>query len=242
MTTLAKIIVTVVMSLLLFSCNFDINFGPGVRGNGNVTTETRNLDASFHSIKAAEGLDVYLTQGNSESIKVQADDNLHEVILTEINDGVLYIHTKENIAHSSAQKVMVEFDNIERITSTSGSDVYSTNTIKTDRLELKSTSGSDMELKIDANTVSCKATSGSDLRLSGTTDRLTAESTSGSDIKAAKLKAKTCNAKATSGSDITLYSSDELTAKATSGGDITYYGNPDKVNKSDGVSGSIRKH
>lgn len=242
MTTLTKIIVTTVLALLFFSCNFDLNLGPGVRGNGDVITETRDLDASFHSIKAAEGLDVYLTQGDSESIKVQADENLHDIILTEVKNGVLHIHTEENIAHSSAQKVMVEFDDIESITSTSGSDVYSTNTIRADRLELKSTSGSDMELEIDAKTVVCKSTSGSDLRLSGKTDKFTAESSSGSDIKAGNLKARICDAKATSGSDITLFSSQELTAKASSGGDITYYGNPDKVNKSDGVSGSIRKH
>ncbi len=229
------------MALLFFSCNFDINLGPGVRGNGNVTTETRNIE-SFHSIKAAEGLDVYLTQGTSESVKIQADENLLAIILTEVKDGVLHIHTEENIAHSSAQKVMVEFDDIRSITSTSGSDVYSTNTIKADRLKLKSTSGSDMELEIVANEIICKSTSGSDIRLSGSTNRFSAESTSGSDIKASNLKAKICDARATSGSDITLYSSEELTAKATSGGDITYYGNPDKVNKNDGVSGSIRKH
>ncbi len=242
MTTLTKIIVSIVIALLLFSCNFDINLGPGVRGNGEVVTETRDLDASFHSIKAAEGLDVYLTQGNSESIKVQADENLHEIILTEVRDGVLHIHTDENIAHSSAQKVLVQFDDIKSITSTSGSDVYSTNTIRTNRLELKSTSGSDMELEIEASTILCKSTSGSDLRLSGSTNELRAESTSGSDIKASNLKAKIVDAKASSGSDITLYSSEELTAKASSGGDITYYGNPEKVSKSDNVSGSIRKH
>ena len=185
---------------------------------------------------------MYLTQGDSESIKVQADENLHDIIITEVKDGVLHIHTDENIAHSSAQKVMVTFDDIEKITSTSGSDVFSTNTIKADRLELKSTSGSDMELELDVKSLSCKATSGSDLRLTGTADKLSAESTSGSDIKAGKLKARVCDARATSGSDITLYSSEELTAKATSGGDITYYGNPDKVNKNDSVSGSIRKH
>lgn len=242
MTTLAKIIVTVIMALLFFSCNFDVNFGPGVRGNGNVMTESRTLNASFHSIKAAEGLDVYLTQGTSESIEVQADENLHDIILTEVKDGVLHIHTDKNIAHSSAQKVMVQFDDLEKITSTSGSDVYSTNTIKVDAIEIKSTSGSDMELELDAKTVTCKATSGSDLRLSGKTDKFYAESTSGSDIKASDLRARVCEAKATSGSDISLYSSEVLTAKATSGGDITYYGNPDKVNKSDGVSGNIRKH
>ena len=47
MTTLAKIIVTAVMALLLFSCNFDLRLNPGVRGNGNVITENRTLKYLF---------------------------------------------------------------------------------------------------------------------------------------------------------------------------------------------------
>tara|TARA_R110002124_G_C8954630_1_gene513580 strand:- start:2755 stop:2874 length:120 start_codon:yes stop_codon:yes gene_type:complete len=35
--------------------------------------------------------------------------------------------------------------------------------------------------------------------------------------------------------------SKELTARATSGGDVRYSGNPEKVNKSDSSSGSVRQ-
>jgi len=241
MTTLTKIIVATLLSLTLFSCNFDMNFNPGLKGNGNVQTEDRTINEEFTAIKATEGLDVYLTQSNEVSISVEADENLHDIIITEVVDGVLKIHTSENIGWSKSQKVMVSFKDISKITSTSGSDVYSTNTITADHLELKSTSGSDMELEVDTNTLDCKSTSGSDLRVSGITENLYAEATSGSDIKAGNLKAQTSNAKATSGADITINTSKELTAKATSGGDIKYYGNPEKVDKSDNVSGSIRK-
>ncbi|WP_298236661.1 head GIN domain-containing protein [uncultured Algibacter sp.] len=241
MTTLTKIIVTTLLSLTLFSCNFDINFNSGVQGNGNVETEERLVDQPFTTIHASEGLDVYLTQSNEESIAVEADKNLHSLILTEIEDGVLKIHTKENIGKASAKKIHVSFKDISKIVSTSGSDVHSTNTISAERLELKSTSGSDMNLEINTNTLDCKSTSGSDMRLSGQTENLIAEATSGSDIKAGNLMAQSSQVKATSGADITVNTSKELTAKATSGGDIKYYGNPEKVDKSDGVSGSIRK-
>ena len=241
MTTLAKIIVTTLLSLTLFSCNFDMNFNTGVRGNGNVETEERLVDKSFTTIHASEGLDVYLTQSDEESIAVEADENLHSLILTEIEDGVLKIHTKENIGKASAKKIHISFKDISKIVSTSGSDVHSTNTISVERLELKSTSGSDMNLEINTNTLDCKSTSGSDMRLSGQTEKLIAEATSGSDIKAGDLMAESSQVKATSGADITVNTSKELTAKATSGGDIKYYGNPEKVDKSDGVSGSIKK-
>ena len=210
MTTLTKIIVTTLLSLTLFSCNFDMNFNSGVRGNGNVETEERNINEAFTAIHAAQGLDVYLTQSNEESIAVEADENLHSLILTDIEDGVLKIHTKENIGKASAKKVLVSFKDISKIVSTSGSDVHSTNTISAEKLVLKSTSGSDMNLELNITELECKSTSGSDMRLSGQTKKLIAEATSGSDIKAGNLIAESSQVKATSGADITLNTSKEL--------------------------------
>ena len=241
MTTLIKFIVATVLSLLLVSCNFDLNLNPGVRGNGDVITQERTVDESFSTIEATEGLDVYLTQSNNTSIVVEADENLHDLILTEIKDGVLKIHTKQNIGNATSKKVKVSFKDISSIISTSGSDVFSTNTITAEKLNLKSTSGSDMKLDVNTSVLNCKSTSGSDLRLSGKTSKLIAEATSGSDIKAADLIAESSEVRATSGADITVNTSKELTARATSGGDIRYYGNPETVDKSDSSSGSIRQ-
>jgi len=98
-----------------------------------------------------------------------------------------------------------------------------------------------MKLDVNTSVLNCKSTSGSDLRLSGKTIKLIAEATSGSDIKAADLMAESSQVKATSGADITVNTSKELTAKATSGGDVKYYGNPEKVDKSDSSSGSVRQ-
>ncbi|MDO5968930.1 head GIN domain-containing protein [Flavivirga aquimarina] len=241
MTTLIKFILATILSLTLFSCNFDLKFGHGVQGNGNVTTEERTIHEPFSTIKATEGLDVYLTQSDNESITVEADDNLHDLIIVEVVNDVLKIHTKENIGKSSSKKVMVSFKDISSIISTSGSDVYATNVITTENLELKSTSGSDMKLEVNTSVLNCKSTSGSDLRLSGKTIELIAEASSGSGIKASNLIAESSHVKATSGADISVNTSKELTAKATSGGDIRYYGNPETVNKNNSVSGSIKK-
>jgi hypothetical protein len=241
MTTLIKIIVATVLSLTLFSCNFDIRYASGVRGNGNVQIEERPINESFNTIKATEGLHVYVTQGNRESIIVEADENLQELIVTEVIDHVLKIHTTENIGHSTTKKVTVTFKDVSEIISTSGSNLHSTNTITTDQLTLKSTSGSKMTLDVKTTLLECKTTSGSNLRLSGNTKSLIAEATSGSNFKAGDLFSESSDVKATSGSNITVYTSKALTAKATSGANIKYYGNPDKVEKNKDVSGNIRK-
>ncbi|MEZ4780615.1 MAG: head GIN domain-containing protein [Flavobacteriaceae bacterium] len=229
------------MSLLLVSCQFNGDFGFGVRGNGDVETVERSISDNFTEIRVSRGLDVYLTQGDNVSLLVEADENLHDIIITEVENGVLRITTDENIAFSKSKKVMLTFKEVSKIKATSGSDVFSTNTIVADNLELTTTSGSDMEIDINVQVADCRSTSGSDLRVSGRTDKLYAEATSGSDIKAGNLKAKVSEARATSGADITLNTSEELYAKASSGGDIKYYGNPERVTKKDGVSGSIRE-
>ncbi|MDO6760354.1 head GIN domain-containing protein [Tamlana sp. 2_MG-2023] len=239
MSTLIKIIVSTILSFMLLSCNLAIN--SGIEGNGHVTTENRPINAPFSTIKASQGLDVYLTQSEDEGITVETDENLQPIILTEITDGVLKIHLKENIGRCSSKKVTVRFKTISEVISSSGSDIYSTNTISVETLHLKSSSGSDIELDVNIKQLSCKASSGSDLKLSGKTINLIAEASSGGAIKAADLFAEATEAKASSGSDITVNTSKSLIAKASSGGDVKYYGNPEKVEKSNNPSGSIKQ-
>lgn len=238
MTTIIKIIIATLLSLTLFSCNLDF----GAHGNGNVQLEERPINNPFTTIKATKGLTVYITQGNQESILVEADENLQELILTDIENNVLKIHTKENIGYATSKKITVTFKDISKIISTSGSDVYSTNTISTENLTIKTTSGSNMKLDVNASSLYCESSSGSNLGVSGKTNNLIAVATSGSDIKARNLMAISCEVKATSGADITINTSKELIAKATSGGDIKYFGNPEKVDVSDNSAGNIRKN
>ena len=126
-----------------------MNLAPGVKGNGNVTTEERTLDQSFNAIEVSRGLDVYLTQNSNESLRIEADENLHDIIITVVENNTLKIYADENISYSKAKKVMVNFKHVNSISSTSGSDVYGTSPISEENLVLITTSGSDMELEVD---------------------------------------------------------------------------------------------
>jgi len=241
MTTLIRIIITTLLSLLFFSCNLNMNFGTGVKGNGNVVMETRTVDAPFSKIKATEGLNVYITQSNNESITVEADENLQELILTEIKDGVLKIHCKEQIGYAASKKININFKSISNVTSTSGSSLYSTNSISSENLILKSSSGSSMKVKVNTNNLTCDSSSGSNLKVSGETITLAAEASSGSNIKAGDLKAESSEASASSGANLTINTSKSLIAKASSGGGIKYYGNPEILGSDKSSGGNIRK-
>ena len=240
MNTIVRIVVTTLLSIFMLSCNFSMDFGPGVDGDRNVVIDNRNISNDFESVKVSQGLDLYITQSNAVNLSVEADENLHELIMTEVEDGVLRIYTTENIRRAASRKINLNVADISAIKATSGSDVISTNTIEVDELELNSTSGADIKLTVKTEKLNCHSTSGSDIKLSGTTKALIAEASSGSDIEASQLKAETSKVKASSGADISVNTSKELTARASSGGDIRYTGSPERVNKSDSSSGSVR--
>ena len=239
MNTLVKIIVSTILGLSLSSCQF--SFGPGISGNGIIETQERTLDGDFNAIDVNRGLDVYITQSDENSITIQADENLHELITTEIKNGVLVISTTENIKKASSKKVMVNFKNLSTIMANSGSDLMSTHELSFQDLTIESSSGADVNLDLVADQLTCNSSSGSDIKLRGESNSIKAISSSGSDINAKGLKSKIARANASSGSDIVVYATEKLNADANSGADIIYYGNPEEVYKSDNASGSVVK-
>ncbi len=240
MTTLAKVIVAALLAILFTSCQFD--FDGGKRGNGNVVTEKRNTSESFTEIKASEGLDVYVSQGSETSIRVEADENIIELIRTEVRDGMLKVDTEDRIGRAKSKKIFVSMPTITRLVSNSGADIRGKETLNVDTIYLDCSSGADLNVTVQANEVHSDASSGSDIVIAGKAELLVAEASSGADIRAKGLEVKRCIAKASSGADIIVNTTEELTASASSGGDVRYIGDPQKVKKEDGYSGSINKN
>jgi len=158
MTTLVRIAIGLVLALFASSC-ININFGNGKKGNGVVAEETRKITEDFTEISAAEGLDVFITQGDEFEIMVEADENVIELIATDIRDGKLRIHTTENIGRAT-KKIYVSLPEITVLESSSGADLIGQNEIKANKLDLEASSGSDIEVEVVASKIEADASSG----------------------------------------------------------------------------------
>lgn len=240
MTTLVKILVALFLALFVSSCAFDINFGDGKKGNGIVVEESRNLSEDFTVVSASEGIDVFVTQDDEFSINVEADENIIDLIGTDVKNGRLRIHAIENIGRAT-KKVYVSLPDITALESSSGADLIAQNVINSERIELDASSGSDIQVELSARQVVADASSGADIKVSGKTERLDADASSGSDIRAKELFTKICNADASSGAGISVNVSESLVADASSGADISYTGDA-SVQKKKSVSGSVSKY
>ena len=235
-----NIILGLILVTTLTSCQFDMNIGHE-NGNGNVITEVREVTQDFEQVRGSRGLDVYLTGGSENKIVVEADENLLDLIETNISNGKLTITSSKNIGRAKAKKVHVTFVKLTNIEASSGADVIGNSVITSESLTLDSSSGADLEVEVFAKELYAETSSGADIDVSGKASNLNAKASSGSDLNAKILQVITCSAKASSGANITVTVKENLDAKASSGGDVRYYGNPVSVTKKDGSSGSIRK-
>lgn len=67
--------------------------------------------------------------------------------------------------------------------SSSGADLIAQNVIKSENIELDSSSGADLHVEVMAGEVSADASSGADIKVSGQADVLYADASSGSTLK-----------------------------------------------------------
>ena len=236
---ITKVVATILAALLLQSC-FNGNWvGDSINGDGNVVAIERTIDEKFNRISAQTGLEVYITQGNAVKVLVEADENLQEHIFTQVKDGVLEIYTDASINICDSKKVFVKVVDLESLKSSSGAEVKSNSPLKFEKLELSSSSGSSIELDLNANNVSCESSSGSSITLNGKTNQLSSDASSGSAIHLDDFVAKNVRANSSSGSSITVNAVNELKADASSGSSIEFISKPNSLIVDESSGGSV---
>ena len=206
-------------------------------------TEIRKVEG-FTAIKVSSGIDLYLTMADKQEVKIVANNELMDEIITKVEGETLHIYMKKsnwfNWGRTGPRKAYVQINELNAIHASAGSDVRSENTLEGASLEVKSSSGSDVYLDVIYKNVSVDCSSGSDAKITGKAKYFDAEASSGSDIHAQDFKTQNAKLRASSGSDISVNVSDELTARASSGADIKYYGNPKSKNIDESSGGDVR--
>lgn len=215
------------------------NWGKAIKGNGVVVSEKRDL-GTFTSVSASSGIDAYIHQGEDCKVKIEAEENIIPVIITEVKNGRLKIYLEGSVNTRKPMVVNIWMSDIKGISASGGSDVYSVGILKGDEINLGASGGADIELELDVNHVDCTVSGGSDAELSGQAGSCKMQASGGSDIKAYQLMASTCTVSASGGSDAYVNVKDEINLSASGGSDVYYKGDA-KIGKMQ-VSGSSDVH
>ena len=222
---LSKVIL-LAATLFMLSCGNTQIIESGI--TSNKTSEVVDVTADFDKIKVSQSIEVELSQGANKSFEIIASDEARQNLEIEVEEGELSIGFKKQsmFRNNSKVKILITTPIISSLTTSSSAKIVSMNTIKSKDLVLKSSSGSELEVSVDADQLFITASSGSSIEVKGFSKMVDATSSSGSSIEADRLTSDAAIAKSSSGSSIEFGTIKSLDANSSSGSSIEYKGSP----------------
>ena len=229
---------SLVLVLSMSSCYID-GWGTGIAGNGNVVEETRDV-SGFTGVEVSTGIDVYLTQGNEFEVVVEADENLQEVILTEVKGDNLVVRTDHvNIRSAKSKKVHVTLPELTELKISSAGDCVGQTPFQCRDLRISISSAGDLTLEVEADRIDLDISSSGDARISGTASVVDASLSSAGDLHAFDLVAGKVDVNVSSGGDARVHATEEIDMTASSAGNIYYMGDAKVAHSSSSSAGNI---
>ena len=225
--------------------------------------ESRNV-ANFSGIEVSTGVNVIFKQESPTSVKVTADADKLQYVITKVENGILKVYIDNKGVKKLKFKnlsVNVSSPRMENIQTTSGASFIVVNMIRENNLNVEASSGSNingkfnvadnMNVSVDSGSniragvtsgkFVFKGTSGSNTNLEGTAGTGIFEVTSGAVCKAENLSVSNANVESSSGASISLEVKNKLKVEASSGASVKYKGNPEIDSNISKVSGGSLK-
>lgn len=226
--------------------------------------ENRNV-GQFSGIDVSAGVKVVFTQENNTSVRVFADADKLQNVITKVENGILKVSIDNKGTKNLRFKnlsVNVSSPKMDRIKASSGSNFTTVNEIRGKEMTVDASSGSGVVAKfqisgtsnfeassgstvkasINSDKVLVKSSSGSSIKLEGNTEYISIDASSGASCKADQLTANIGVVESTSGSNVSVSAKDKLTVKASSAGSVKYRGNPQiESNISKSSAGSLNQ-
>ena len=213
-----------------------------VKGNGNMTTETRNT-GEYDGVKCAGSMDYILVAGTEGKIKLEGESNLLEHIITEIkgNDLIIKVEKGVNLSPSwnKTIKVTIPFKDISSVSLAGSGDLWNEDKITASDFNVSLAGSGDMILNIEATSVEGSLAGSGDITLKGNTNNLSLRLAGSGDIHAFGLQSNHTEASIAGSGDIEVVSNQSLKARVSGSGDIEYKGKPSKEDTKVSGSGSI---
>ncbi len=212
-----------ILALFAVSCKWTIGL---VRGSGDIETEERNV-SGFSEIEFTGMGNLIITQGEEESLLVEADDNILPLIETDVSGNELTIRFRRGYSFVPVKNInfylcVVDLNKI----SMSGAGRVDCEGLDTDRFEFDISGVGDIDFNINANEISTKSTGAGDLTLSGKVDSQSVNISGVGKYNAKELESKGCKIEVSGAGSATVNVTEELDVNISGVGNVYYIGVP----------------
>ena len=229
------------INLPKFDLGLDLGGSKGISGSGDVVKETRTL-RDIQEINLVGTGNLFITQGNTEGLQIEAEDNLIQYFKIEVNQGKLTLDTGSGTKISPTEPINF-YINIKTLDAISldGSGNVESESLKTDTFTINLAGSGNVKIpKFRAQSLVVKIPGSGDVRLGG---KVLAEdiNISGSgDCFTKALASTTAKINVGGSGTVEVLATDTLDVTIKGSGVVRYVGSP-ALTKNISGSGGIEK-
>ncbi len=212
-----------------------------VEGSGKVISEDREVKP-FKEMEVTGIFDVFITQGDHESVRVEADDNLVQYIVTENKGEVLSISSdcKVNIKKPTKMIVHVTVKSLSRVDVQGIGDVKSKNALQGKKFIMDVSGVGDVALEVNYSSIEMDYNGVGNITLKGKVDKISLDCSGVGDVDTYELVAREVNLDQSGVGDTKVYAQETIDIDFSGVGDVHYKGDPQHKNiQKDGI-GSVK--
>jgi hypothetical protein len=208
--------------IMILGCNLSLF---AQKDKGNVIIQDRNV-ADFTAIEIGNALEVILSQGSVQTVKVETNEGLQEFLKTEVSDGVLKVSQTNKMKNPSKLMVYITVKDLNKISVNGASELKSETVIKSDKLELNSSGASEVTLELEVNELVSDFSGASEITLKGTASKHTITLSGASELKAGEFETKEMTINASGASDLEVNVKEKLSGQISGASSLKYKEDP----------------
>ena len=211
-------------------------WGGGVDGKGPRVERDLQLD-DFDGIRLTLSADVYLTPGRSQSVRVSAQQNIIDLLKTDVDGGVWKISTEENIDDHSKIKIYITVPEMTYVKLSGSGNIYTEGTFDNsgEEVEIGISGSGNLEFNTNARSIEAGISGSGDIELDGSTDDINVGISGSGDIDAMGMTARNAQIRISGSGNAKVHATQGLNVRVSGSGDVYYRGNPNVQSR---ISGS----
>lgn len=216
-----------------------------IEGNGNSKKETRNA-SGYTSVASGGAFDVDINYGSSNTITVEADENLLQYIETIVEGNELKLKTKKgyNLKSKNKMKITVSLTKMTGLKVAGSGNVKGDGDFSNEGTTDISISGSgDIKLNFGKfSALDVKISGSGNMKLKGKeTSKITAQVSGSGNIDAYDVSANEVNARVSGSGNVNVTANNSVDASISGSGNVNYRGSASDIKQRTSGSGKVRK-
>ena len=233
------LLMAIISTVIFSSCHYFM--GERIYGDGHVTTRDANV-GSFNSVDVSGALEAHISQGSGNSVKVETDQNLLDLVEIFTDGNTLVARTKKGYNLQPSRKIVVYITapEFKSINVSGASKIVADNAISGNEMHLGASGASHISMEVNGGKISSDLSGASSLSLKGQTTDFDLQASGASHSNCYELVAENAMIDVSGASSAEITANKNLRAEASGASHVRYKGNA-SVNSNTSGAGSVKR-